>query len=187
MKRNIYVIIASAVALLGVGCWQTATTPVPGVQVPNTQTDQPSTNIFDPLKNKVGDSIVGLKIVSITGVTGIDRPMAADNVLAKFSGKVTLSGTYDYSENAFAGDEMVCFAPDANERLKLPVLVGRADQNTRFCFSNLEKAKTAFGPNYGQGQATITIDKYELWYAPAEVVNQAELLIVVSKKPFPVK
>ena len=190
MKRTLFfVAVASTMALLGAGCTQQATipTPSPAEQVLTTEENQPVTNIFDPFKNKIGDSIVGLKVVSIAGVPGIQRPIAADNVLVKFSGQVTLSGTYDYSVDDFAGGEKACFTlADAKERVKLPVLIGQPDQNTGFCFSNIEKARAAFGPSYGQGQATITVDSYELWYAPAEVVNQARLLTVVSKKPVPV-
>lgn len=154
---------------------------IPTATQPAVNTQRNTSNVFDPFKNNSGDMIAGLKLVSFGPVPGINRPLAMDNVDAKFSGSVTLSGSYDYSLNDFAGKDMACFTPTENDKIKIPVLAGVSDQNTRFCFNNIQKAKQAFGPAYGNGQATITINNYELIYAPAEVVNQAELVNVLSK------
>ncbi|GEM_PF-3396754 len=160
--------------------------PIPQVitAATNQISTQPSTNIFDSERNKVGDIVAGLKVVSIKSLTGSELPIGRENVVARFAGQIQVSGAYEFSLNELSGDDWVCIAlTDPREKLKLPVLVGVADQNDRFCFNNLKKAKVAFGPKYGQGQATVTIDNYELWYAPAEVNNKAELISVLSKKP----
>lgn len=133
-------------------------------------------NVFNPLTNKIGDQVAGLTVSALSGVPGIDRPIALDNVYAKFTGRVVLSGIYLYSYNDFAGMDMVCFQVSDSDKSKLPALVGQPDQNGLFCFKDTEKAKKMFGPEYGRGNAVVTIDHYELYYAPAEVVNQAELI-----------
>ncbi len=175
----------SATALLGVGCTQpiaTSTLP-PAVQTQKEVLNPKATNIFDPLKNKAGELIAGLQVISIAGVTGLEEPMSYDNVFASFSGQVTLTGAYDYSINDMTGTAMACFTlTDPKERQKLPVLATQTDQNTRFCFKNIEKAKEIFGPSYGEGQATIIINGYELWHAGTEVVSQATLLSASMKK-----
>lgn len=155
-----------------------ATNPAPQ----QAQAAVPSSNIFDTTKNKVGDVVAGLTVTSISPVPGSTFPLGNNNVVAKFSGSVTLSGSYDFSYNEMSGSDSVCFTPaDATEHAKLPALPNEDIQLSRFCFSNLDQAKAAFGPSYGNGQATITIDKYELWYAEAEVTNLAELVKVISK------
>ncbi len=192
MTKNSFLLLAVAIPFLrmGAGCATQGTdnlgvgdntSTAPSVTVTNNQT---ATNIFHPFKNKVGDVVAGLTVVSVGPVPGISFPLSMDDVDAKFSGSVTLSGTYDYSFSDFSGQDMACFAiSDPKEKIKLPQLYGVDDQNSRFCFSNLQKAKEVFGPTYGSGHATITIDHYELTYAPAEVFNQAQLLnaIAISK------
>ncbi|MDP3985220.1 MAG: hypothetical protein Q8P82_00500 [bacterium] len=139
-------------------------------------------NVFDPFKNKPGDTVAGLVVVSIGPVPGIDRPLALDNVEAKFSGTVTVSGTYSYGFSDLWGADTSCFTPDAEEMVKLPVLSGVSDQNDYFCFNNIDKAKEVFGPTEESGTATVVIDNYALMYAPAEVSNMARLVSVVEKK-----
>lgn len=133
-------------------------------------------NILDPNKSRIGDSIAGFTLTALSGIPGIQQPAGPDNVYAKFAGQVTLSGIYGYGFNEVAGTDIACFQPTEVERTKLPVLVGQPDQNSHFCFSNIDKAKELFGTKPGQSTATVTIDQYELFYAPAEVGNQAVLI-----------
>lgn len=161
-------------------------TPKSDTQAPDPQPVQPSSNIFDALKNRPGDIVAGLKVLSVGAPPGIQLPLGNDNVVATFLGSVTLSGSYDIFSSTMSGEDMVCFTPaNATERAKLPTLSSEDPLLTRFCFSNLAQARAAFGPGYGQGAATIVIDKYELWYAGAEVTNRAELREVLSKKMDP--
>lgn len=141
-----------------------------------------SSNVFDPFKNQPGDLIAGLTLISKGPIAGIDRSMALDNIDAKFTGTVTVSGTYIYDFSEFSGSEVACFTvTNASELAKIPALVGTSDQNNFFCLRDLAKAKQLFGPNYGSGTTTVLIANYELVSAPAEVTNLADLVSVISK------
>ncbi len=146
----------------------------------------PSSNIFDPSKDVAGSIVAGMTVLSAGGIPSSQLPYGTDNVLAKFMGQTTLTGTYDEGVNEMSGVEMACMTlTDPAERAKLPVLIGHPDQNTRFCFRNLSAAKAAFGSNVTSGVATVTISDYELWYAAAEVVNKATFVKVVSMTSAP--
>ncbi len=140
-------------------------------------------NDFDPLKIKLGDKIVGMTLVSLGPIINIDKPLSADDVDAKFSGSVTLSGNYVFDMNDFAGSEMAClYLTDPIELAKLPRVMGAPDQNSVLCFSNIDRVKEVFGPKYSSGRATVMIDDYQVLYAPAEVVNSATLIRLVAKQ-----
>ncbi len=143
-------------------------------------------NQFNPLQHKIGDIIAGMKILAITAALD-SRSLADDNVKVKFSGLATISGIYDYRFSEFSGGGLACFTPDPDEDSKLPKLKQASDYATTFCF-DVQEAIKAFGSQYGVYKATITIDHLTLEHAPAEVLNGADLVAVVSKQPItPVK
>lgn len=140
-------------------------------------------NLFDPLKNKVGDTIAGMKLISVKPFVG-DK-LSLENVDAQFLGRVTLSGEYDYELDPSLGEGAyrMCFRlVGVDEKLKVPVLNRNSDQGVYFCFDDLADAHRGFGSGYVSGQAMIVIDRYRL-ISGAKVTSMAQLVEVISKTP----
>lgn len=93
-------------------------------------------NTFDVLKNKPGDMIAGMKLLTVAPMFD-SGPLSNQNVRAEFQGQATLTGNYDFSYSDFAGEDMVC--ANSSDKEKLPLLTGV--ENPFFCFTNLDLAK----------------------------------------------
>ncbi len=79
-------------------------------------------NLFDSLKNKPGDIIAGMTVLSIE--PDLSGPLTNDNVYAKFSGKTTISGEYDFGQDEVNGGDFLTFqVTDPKERIKIPMML----------------------------------------------------------------
>ncbi|MCX6779358.1 MAG: hypothetical protein NTU97_03955, partial [Candidatus Magasanikbacteria bacterium] len=103
-------------------------------------------NVIDLQNFKVGDVLPnGMKIVNMNPVT--------------FSGKVVVSGKYNYSNDKLEPlYNLVCVEPNQEFLILLPRLPGTS--NTNFCFSNQEVVKNKYGPRGSSGEAMVVIDNY---------------------------
>lgn len=145
------------------------------------------TNPFDVTTAKVGDTVVGMSIVSV-GLpnSGAGTTISGENAEVQFSGEATLTGTYTYHGNDGLLSDVVSFEPDESSAAKLPKMIG--DERTLwFVFSNGPAALDIFGPQSGtstasySGNATVTVKNYYILSFPGEVANGAELVSVISK------
>jgi hypothetical protein len=135
-------------------------------------------NLFDGSKAKIGDTIAGMK------VTRVDVNKIADDDtvgIIEFSGKVTISGTYQhYYDEAYLGDVYVFFV-DKDSSPKLPQMLNDT-RDQWFVFENQDDARSAFGSDYSKGKATITIDQFYIHLDYKETYNKAILDKVILKK-----
>ncbi len=144
--------------------------PVQQAQVPQ---DQPAKagNIFEGEQVKVGDTVAGMRIVSLE----IHPENGADyDAYICFEGEATVTGTFKHmKDDEFLGDEISFKVDEASQGI-LPKL--RHDERyVWFTFSNREAAAEAFGPPGSEGTATVTIKDYCINYAHTEIWNTAEL------------
>jgi thioredoxin 1 len=183
--------IVASLVLLGAGCPSKApVTPLPTAPpesaaqpsapaVPTTEPVVLEDVLFDPLTIHVGDVVAGLKVASVSALHP-EGPPEAENYRVAFTGRATVSGTYDYHFSDFGGDEVI-FKPDADSLAKLPITKERRPHPELFLVGGLEKVLAVLGLKagaYGTGSVTIVIEDYVVVWAPAEVMDSA---VVVSR------
>lgn len=130
----------------------------------------PGAPALDPTRVAPGDTLLGLRIVSIDA-----RPERVDSFgwsgEARFIGPVTLSG--EYRPHPEAPDvEDLCFFPDSASAARLP----RFPNDTRYswlCFRNSTAARTMLQPT--SGEATIVVDSFRYLYEHTDSYNTAHL------------
>ena len=118
-----------------------------------------------------------------------------DGEFKKYTGQVTLSGTYfrelDPEYVDYLGDH-ICFTADKKSAPLIPRPKGD-ERNAYFCFSNFEQAKKTFklpdsikkGYCTYEGKATITIKNYDLFFILSEGFDYTTL--ISAKNVTPVK
>lgn len=135
------------------------------------------TRQFDPSAVAVGDSVLGLRIVSMDV-----QPSLVDTAgwtgFVRFDGRITLSGTYrphfDYPELS-----EVCFFPDDISAKRLPVFPNDR-RYAWLCFTNQPQAREELGSPPAEGRATVRVDEYHYHYAHSDVYNTAALVDVIT-------
>lgn len=143
------------------------------------------TNEFRLSDVKVGDQIGLMKIASISTSNdgkNVGEGYAYSNpksITIKFSGEVTLTGTYQYGNfdlnTRTFGD--ICIMDDAENSI-LPRLVQYGDQPV--CFTDQEFAKASFMPEGSSGEVQVRIDDFTINYsADGTGTNTAKLLEVL--------
>ena len=155
-----------------------STSPTPSVQPEESlpePTENPYTIKFDPATIKPGNKVGSMKLKSISGFKSSGP--TEDAYVANFTGRVTVTGTVTYSDDAPEAFS-VCMIDLTPESLaQLPQ--GKGDTgNISFCFSNpdLVKAKLA-----GATKATVIIDNYLIPYIPVDASIGADFVSVVKK------
>jgi hypothetical protein len=145
--------------------------------------DSSSSHFFDARKIGVKDKIAGLTIEEISDFR--ERPGSEQeySVRVRFSGEVTISGKYIYSQadDSTAPNTQpnpIVFFPDDASVAKLPRL--ETDSRTpSFALLDVEKLRVLGWPG-DIGKATITIKDYCINFFPScEGVNSAKLVSVV--------
>lgn len=138
-----------------------------------------TSNIFDISTVKVGDKIAGLTVSKIEScVKNSDLPIGKENICISFTGRLTLTGSYDYpgSTSEFLNGDYIVFTPDAASAKLIPNIAGRT---STIQLTNLDKAKELFGITTGtakKGTATITVSGYRFAIYPSEVTDTAEIV-----------
>lgn len=148
----------------------TPTLQEPAPQDQNAKAD----NIFDGKQVKVGDTVAGMKIISLE----IHPENGEDyDAYISFEGEATVSGKFKHmKDDEFLGDEIV-FEVDKESESKLPKLQ-HDERYVWFTFTNRDAAEKALGPSGSGGTATVTIKNYGINYAHTEIWNTAELVKV---------
>lgn len=150
--------------------------------------DFKKSNEFRLMDVKEGSKVDGMTVKSIepfdkNNADENSKNIYVNNVAIKFSGETSITGTYDYREAnpaAQAGDLVCFYGLNEASRARIPSLLW-SDQDARFCFSNQDAAKEAFGPVGSTGKATIVIDDYTINKLPANIVDVARLVRVEQK------
>ncbi len=149
-----------------------------------------ASNIFDLDTAKEGDKVAGMVLVSIQSYSSKynpqnSQPLSINDVTAEFSGRVTVTGSYDYTaegEPSMMGEFIRFDITDSDFLAKLPQIKDD-DMPVWFGFTNMSFAKEALGlGNKGTtGTATIIIDNYTINRYPSEVFNSAALIEVIGE------
>lgn len=136
-----------------------------------------------------GDVLGAMTVVSVTpfntGQYSTDPKwmrLAPNNVQITLKGPIEVTGTYMvvHSEIGFDGYCMSISDVLSLSRMPtLPVRGGPADVRSYFCFRNSDTVQKALGEK--SRTVTVTIDNYQLNAYPAEVMDWADLVNVVSK------
>lgn len=141
-----------------------------------------STNEFDPATIQVGDVVAGMT------VTSVDFRNDGHTITAsiEFHGQATVSGHFTHTgvdpDAGFTAAFHQVFISNLDEpsEARLPRMTGDP-RSVNFALTNYEEvAKDAFGPEGAQGQATIVIDTYHIYFEPTEAFNAATLLKVIG-------
>ena len=153
-----------------------------------TEADLPSKPVapkqFDPggiasiTKNKVGDVVRGMRIVSMGPFRERASKMDLENLHIIFSGKVTLTGSY-YVTDVF-NEDVVAFGVVGKEREKLPRLDDDTADSESFCFPSSNETKKYFGSKYGHGKATIEINRFDIIRYPSESACNDKFVKIIS-------
>lgn len=144
------------------------------VKSPSAAEEKAGSNLFDAGEIKVGDEIVGLKVVNIEVQDVAEEDYAA---YVDFEGEVTVSGDFKHNLNDEFLDHEISFRVDEESAAKLPKLA-HDRRYVWFMFMNHDEAEKALGPPGTEGKATVTIKDYSIKYAHTEIWNTAELVRV---------
>lgn len=136
-------------------------------------------NMFDLSQAKIGDKVVGMTIKNLNLAEEDILPFGSS---VAFTGETQITGKYMYyPKNTAFVEDSVCFSDLSSDSIaKMPQIIG-ISRSTSFCFRNVEKAQSEFGPEGSSGTATIKIDDYLLVTYEKEVWNTATLVDVISK------
>jgi hypothetical protein len=121
---------------------------------------------------KQGDILNNLEIVSI-------KARSKDNVTITFKGQATVTGEYIYTGRP--SRDRPCFHNLTEDSQKQIPRLDYDERDVWFCFIDSELVSSTFDPKDGVGITTVVIDDYKIDYYPAEVVNTASLVSVISK------
>jgi hypothetical protein len=145
--------------------------------------DSPSSHLFDAREVDVEDEIAGLTVEEISDFRERPGEEQEYSVRVRFSGEVTISGKYVFSQvddrsAPNTQSNPIVFFPDDESVAKLPWL--KTDSRTpSFVLLDVEKIRV-FGWPGDIGKATITIKDYCINFFPScEGVNSAKLMCVV--------
>jgi len=125
-------------------------------------------NPFDEDSARVGDQIVGQKIIEIS--------QADKEKKIVFSGEVKLTGSFYHENSDLSFGRVVRFVPDEGSSVLLPRIKDEVI-STQFILENYDKVAGQFGEIGNTGSATITISNYTINYGDKEY-NEAELVEV---------
>lgn len=139
----------------------------------NQKDEEPAPVVFEATELNPGDKVGTMETVKVERInenTGLDN----DNVSATFTGKVTVTGTYEQRTGLLEG---ACLEDlDNSSEQKLP----RAKTDERsvwFCFSNKDEAKRKLEGKEGQN-VTVVINDYTYKHHPSEAKNTTRLIEV---------
>ncbi|MEW6696224.1 MAG: hypothetical protein ACOY35_09550 [Bacillota bacterium] len=134
-------------------------------------------HLFDPLKIAAGDTVAGMKVLSVEASTvpGSNQQTAT----VRFSGEATISGEYTCHNNDELLGSVIAFTVDDQEHHQLPRIT-YDERKLWFVFSNHDEAAKVFGSPGSRGRATVVINDYIIRYAPTDTYNEARLLKVIK-------
>lgn len=128
---------------------------------------------FDPATIRPGDSV---------GVLVLDSVVARRNLVdstrvgvARFRGRLELSGRVIRHPNEDLRGETACFEIDAESGARLPRWL-HDERRAWFCFTNPREAAAALGPSDAEVEGTIMIDDYTIHRGFSDEVNSARFI-----------
>ena len=141
-----------------------------------------ASNYFDAGTLQVGDTVLGLRVVSKEVNRVFEDSVWAGDV--KFEGEVEVSGVYqphfDYPE-----PNALCFHLDSISALRIPEFApdkwSSANGKPWFCFNNPDQARALLGPPDSVRFARIVIDRYHQTRHFTDAVDGAELIRVLER------
>lgn len=139
---------------------------------PPASVPSPDSHMFNPSEVEPGDTVAGLRVVSVDITPFQDSREFIGTV--QFDGEITVRGTYSPNTAFSDGAEGIpCFYVDETSETQLPRFQWD-ERNSWFCFSNPDAVKQAFPDvTTEQENTTLVIDDYVTIYAPTDVVNEA--------------
>jgi len=130
-------------------------------------------NYVDLPNLKVGDKVAGMPVTSLRAFSSEQRflPMSENNVSIKFSGKLTLEGTYTYiepkSDNTYKKKDFYITVTKESDLAKIPMLKNEDSKKVVFRFEyyeDLSKLQKLFkiSNKKSTGSATLLVESYTL-------------------------
>jgi hypothetical protein len=101
--------------------------------------------------------------------------------MARFRGRLELSGSTLRHPDADARDVEICFEADSTSAARLPRWSGD-ERRPWFCFVNHSDAKSALGPPSDGVRATILIEDFTIQRGLSDEVNSARLVRVIRRR-----
>ena len=132
--------------------------------------------VFDPARLRVGDHVLGLRVVAADISLSLDSTHVGD---VRFAGRIRLRGTPVRHPDHPAVD-LLCFDVDSSSVNALP----RWPLDQRrvwFCFENRDEATRRLGPPRLGRQVTIEIDDYQTVRHETDAFDTARLIRVIRK------
>lgn len=175
MRRLMLVPAAVAVVMHAAACAGERDVELPAdTAVPATAPPAPAAAArpgirFDPATVRAGDRIGELALDSIQA-----QPTIVDSThvgVARFRGRIELTGRRMEHPDADLRDVEVCFEPNAASAARLPRWI-HDERRSWFCFTNRADAEAALA---GQGEVTIVIDQFTINRNLTDAVNSARL------------
>jgi len=168
-------------ALLIFGCGEA---PVPEERAERPARETRPGIRFDPAAIRPGDSVGVLVLDSIAA-----DPNLVDSTrvgVARFRGRLELSGRLTPHPDEDLRGESVCFEPDPGSAARMPRWL-HDERRAWFCFSNPREAAAALGPA-GEGEvtvveATIVIDDFTIHRRFSDAVNSARFVEWAETRP----
>ena len=114
--------------------------------------------------------------------------LTPDNAKINLNGVITVTGMYHYLETEEGFNGYCMFGFDKNSYLQLPFLSTDDIKSFPivFCFRNEDFVKKELGDNQEPIKVTVKINNFEINRYPAEVIDRADLIEVVSISTLPV-
>lgn len=152
-------------------------------ETPSSNSGHEGETVFDPTRVKVGDKIGQMRLESLELVYFNDGQLSS--VVASFSGRLKVSGRYQFFEEKaeFVGNQ-IFFYPDSESSKLFPLLLkDERGTTTQFRLRNQEEAKKHFGKPGSMGDATVEIENFTINYVPKEIWDEATLVNAISVGP----
>lgn len=141
-------------------------------------------NVFNPRELKVGDNFLGLKLVELRLREGTQEyPM--DTLTAKFEGKVTLNGNFEYIDKnpEMGNDPYILFFPDEESNIKLPI--SHHDTRTKRTIWPMGQEEIIkhleINPGDTLENQSIVIEDFTINYIPSDVYDSVVIVEVIKK------
>lgn len=128
-----------------------------------------SENVFDVTNAKMGDSISGLEIISISPYKPSFGAISETNAIVGFLGRRIITGKYTKQFGQICMNDL--------ENPNLPQIKGDS-RDLWFCFEQSDTLSSFFPNN--SGNATVEIDNYTINTYPSEVWNTARFMKKVN-------
>lgn len=136
-----------------------------------TKYGRPSIAIFKNMQ-------IGRKIFGLTVTDYLLKDFKRE---IKFSGKIRITGDYDYMDQGEFAGGWACFDKlDLASEAKMPKF--SSGNKSNFCIANSDKLQKELVATATSGRATIDIDNFSLMYCECGAWSTADLVDVVSVK-----